>query len=291
MSSVREEVSGATLANQIRMERAGHKGAFLLVEGSADSTFFRKFVNEDECIITVCLGKENVIEAIAILEKKSFNGVLGVLDKDFSDLVGYPQFYGAIIFTDRNDVEMMILFSTAIYNIILEFGDNDRIDALEEAAGKSISDIVCDAASFLGTLRMLSLREGWHLKFDGMTYRFIARNSFELDEMRTVQHVLGRSNARPPLSDDELVELVNLERNKFESKQDVSCGHDCVRIFGRALALRIGNSNQFNSSTGAIILEKIMRVAYEYRDFTQTNLHRGIRFWEQATGFRVLRET
>ena len=290
MSSVRGEISGETLANEIRLVRANHKGSFLLVEGEADASLFKKFINESDCAITVCAGKENALKAIKILAEAGFEGALGILDKDFFDIVGHPEFQGAVLFTDHNDVEVMILCSEALKNVLLEFGIDDKKQALEEAAGKPVCDIIFDASAFLGVLRMLSLREKWNLRFEGMSYKFADANSFELDESRTVQHITGRSDAQPSISDEELVDLARTEKGARSNGREICCGHDCVRLLGRALRRQLGNTNLFNNEDGARNLGKILRIAYHRDQFCQTQLHQGIGAWEASSGYTILRQ-
>ena len=68
------------IANDIRMERAylGYDSyTFLVVEGSTDERVYKHFIAEDKCQIIVAHSKDNAINALAILEKDNFLGVLG----------------------------------------------------------------------------------------------------------------------------------------------------------------------------------------------------------------------
>ncbi|MGY6697596.1 MAG: hypothetical protein ACXIUW_16435 [Roseinatronobacter sp.] len=266
-----------------------HNGSFLLLEGDSDASLLKKFIDQSECALIVCSGKENALEAITILTQSHFEGVLAILDKDFSDIIGFPEFEGVVLFTEHNDAEIMIMSSAALDDVLLEFGIDDRKKALEKAAGQPICDIIFEASAFLGTLRLLSLREGWNLRFEGMTYKFLDANSYELDELRTVNHITGRSDRRPALSVDEVVQMVAVEMEPRCKKDEICCGHDCVRLLGRALHRRIGNTNQFNNDDGAKNLEKILRIAYNMDHFRHTKLYHDICEWEACSGYSVLR--
>lgn len=145
-----------------------------------------------------------------------------------------------------------------------------------------------DEAAFLGALRLLSLKHGWHLRFKGMTYKFASGNSFLLDQIKTVQQISGRSDTRPPFTDAELVQLANDEKAACGSVAELCCGHDCVRILGRALRHDIGSTSAFVNEDGAMNLEKILRLAYSLEQFAVTKLCKGIRAWESKTGYRVV---
>ncbi len=249
------------MANQIRLEGALHDGSFLLVEGSSDANLFRKFCDADRCSIIVCIGRKNLIEAITILENSGFRGALGLADKDFSDLIGYPAHKGSVVYSDENDIEIMILCSPALENVLREFGVKDRVNAVE-ASGKDVCDLIFEAASFCGAFRYLSKRDSWYLKFSGMTYRFNHQSSFKLDKLRTVQHVVSRSQKRPKETEVNILKLIKIELDRIEEKKSLCCGHDCVRILGRALQRELGNTNKFNNPKGAETLERVLRLVY-----------------------------
>lgn len=288
MSSIKEEISGETIANDVRLQRATHKGSFLLVEGSDDANLFKKFSDSQQCSIIVCLGRRRLLEAITVLEKAAFSGALGIADKDFADFVGFPTFEGKVVFTDENDIEIMILCSPALDNLLGEFGAKDRVSAIVESGGKQVCDLVFDAASFVGALRLVSQVEGWSLSFEGMTYQFIDLNSYCFDESKTVRHVLGRSKRRPCMTNDEILTRVQEQVSQIDMAKKLCCGHDCLRVLGKALKKKFGNTNEFNGAGRAKTLGRILRLAYDFDFFRQTNACQEIRKWETVTGFKVL---
>ena len=290
MNSIQEEISGTTIAGEIRLERAVHDGSFLLVEGSNDAKLFKKFCDPQECSITICFGRERLLEAITTLDRIHFAGALGIADRDFSELLSNPEFEGKVVFTDENDIEIMILCSPALDNLLNEFGAEDQISDIVNAGGKPVCEQIFNAASFLGTLRLLSQVEGWSLKFEGMTYQFIDRNSYSLDEPRTVEHVVGRSQQRPNMTGDEILTKIRDQLSKIDSPKKLCCGHDCVRVLGRALRRKIGKTSEFDNNNGAKILGHILRLAYEFDFFQQTSAYQEIRKWETLTGYNVFQQ-
>ena len=77
---MKENLAAERIANEVRIER-GYPGhslyTFLLVEGSTDERVYKHFIAEDKCQIIVAHSKDNAINALAILEKDNFLGVLG----------------------------------------------------------------------------------------------------------------------------------------------------------------------------------------------------------------------
>ena len=290
MSSVMEGVDGISIANQVRLERASHRGSFLLVEGNGEERVFDRFCSDDVCSIVVCVGKPNLLEAIEELEKSRFVGALALADRDYFEFTGYPEIEGDVIYTEENDFDIMIISSGALNKVIAEFGSVERIRHITEREGKSIEDLVFLSASRIGTLRMVAQRNGWWLNFSGMNYRFKPKNSFEIDERSTIAHVYGRSRENVEVSEEEVRIRFQEVLDKDIDAKRLCCGHDCVRVLGRGLRKAFGSTSQFNDEKGARTLEGVLRLSYEWEHFQSTATYRSIRSWEAERGFRVFRE-
>ena len=288
MTSIQREISGTIIANQVRLERATHDGSFLLVEGSEDAKLFGKFCNSQQCSIIVCIGREKLLEAITILERSNFVGALAIADRNYSEFFGHPEFEGEVIFSDENDIEIMILCSPALDNVLREFGAEDKVSAVVEAEGRSVCELIFDAASFLGALRLSSQTHGLSLSFEGMKYKFADQNSFSLDKVQTLRHVLARSKEPPQMTEEEILTNVKKQLSRMGQGMRVCKGHDCLRVLGRALRKKLGTTNQFSSEEGSKVLGGILRLAYEFEFFQQTRIYHSVRKWENETGFKVL---
>lgn len=288
MSTVRDEITGQTLANEIMLERATHSRSFFLVEGCSDASLFKRFSDSDHCSIVVCAGWENLVQAISILSEMGYEDVLGFCDRDYCDKNGYPDYSGVIIFTDENDLETQIICSSALEKVLEEFGVADRIVAEVEREGISPSELVLRWSHATGALRFLSEKNGWNLKFDGMKYKFLDKNNPEFCVDLTTQHVVGRSS---PVGLPDLATIKTSVRSciRTMSNPELAKGHDCIAVFGRAFRRRFGGTNKFNSPDGRDDLAKILRIAYEFAFFQETRGYNEIRRWETATGHSVLR--
>lgn len=288
MNSVQKAIDGETIASQIRLARQSSSRSFLLVEGISDKRFFKRFTDESECFITVCFGKENALAAIKTLAADDTQGVLGVLDRDFSEIFGYPEHSGYAMFTDHNDLEIMILTTDALDIVLTQYADDNALQKFETEKGKTFREVMFDISAFLGALRIYSIQRGLNMKFEGMKYRFLDRNSVDLDRFKTVQHVTGRTDPKPRIPHKEIMDSVETELKNTAQSRDICCGHDCVRIFGRALNRQIGKVNIFDSDDGVGQLETILRVAYSWENFQKTKLYENIRDWEIKSGHKVL---
>ena len=156
-----------SIANEIRMTRGQHKGAFLLVEGSTDALLFEKLTNEN-CKVLFSNGKDNAIRIMEILESSKFSGVLAIVDSDFWFLDNITPQSPNILVTDGHDLEIMMIFSDALEKVLAEFGSSRSIKNL----GMNVRDLLIKLALPLGILRMLSAstRKNLELNFREMQY-------------------------------------------------------------------------------------------------------------------------
>jgi hypothetical protein len=66
---VRDFLTVDRVANQIRLRRSTYTGTFLLVEGSSDKTFYKRFVDQLVCELVETSGKPSSKQrAIEILK-------------------------------------------------------------------------------------------------------------------------------------------------------------------------------------------------------------------------------
>src|SRR6267378_656553 len=94
------------IANEIRLKRSHHPGAFLVLEGRDDRLLNEVLTDRGACQIVVGEGKERVLDIVSILEHDGFPGVLGLVDADFDRINGVA--YGPnVVVTDGHDLESM----------------------------------------------------------------------------------------------------------------------------------------------------------------------------------------
>lgn len=288
MSSIEDGISCESLANEVRMLRASHEGSFLLVEGSGDKKFLSSILDFSSCEVVVCLGREKLLGVVSELGSEGFQGVLGFADRDFSNITGYPDYEGEVVYTDENDLEMMLLCSGALDKVLWEYGKSDIARSIARE-GKDIRNMIYESARVVGTLRLLSQERSWSLRFDGMKYKFVDSRSYRLDLMKTVRQVMARTPRSIGLTPDAIEFLVVERMSRENSAKELCCGHDCVRVLGRALKKLLGNTNKFDNEQGARELEEALRMAYESEQFRSTGAYCHIRRWEEVSGFKILR--
>ena len=272
------------------MLRAASGKAFLLVEGSSDAKILKRFTSEADCSIVVCLGKDRLFGATSKLESSKVEGVLAFADRDFCDLIGYPEYLGSVVFTDENDLETQILRSQATINILNEFGSAAKIASEIGQPCVDPHEKIAAWSAPTGALRHASIINSWGLHFSEMTYQFVSANSPEICPNKTVRHVLSRSSNAFAPTEAQATEAIAENLARY-SPWALSNGHDCIAVLAKSLRNALGSTNEFNSRAGTKTLEKILRLSYEIDMFRATHSYAHIRFWEKATGFIVLHDT
>ncbi len=115
---MRDSLTVDRVANQIRLRRSTYIGTFLLVEGSSDKTFYKRFVDQLVCELVETSGKpsskQRAIDILKILEQSNFQGVLAIVDADFDRIETLLYTSPNLLRTDSHDLETMLIIFTSI---------------------------------------------------------------------------------------------------------------------------------------------------------------------------------
>jgi len=285
---MKEYITPARIANQVRMTRTQFAGSFLIVEGSTDGQFYEWFVDPNQCQVVIAHNKANAISALNLLENDSFSGVLVIVDADFDVLTGKYPTSPNIVFTDTHDLETMIIKSPALEKVLGEFGSEEKINQFVQNRGKDVLAVLIECSRSIGYLRWVSLREGLSLTFEGLDFgKFIDKEQLTVGEARLFKTVKDKSG-RQDIADSQLKESVQAIRKDDHDPWHVCCGHDLVCVLSIGLCKAIGSWNAGDVKID--VLERSLRLAYERTHFQQTQLYASIQRWEQAnTPFAVLK--
>ena len=155
-----------------------YRDAYVLVEGETDRTFYSALLGAIPHIQFRALnGWENVSNTINLAIKASFSHVLGIIDRDYHAIAndGIEE-HTQLAFTDSNDIEMMLITSSAYDKFLKVCGSNAKVDSYQD-----IRAPVLTAAFPLGILRALSLLNGYNLYFDGIACKDFCNGHDVLD--------------------------------------------------------------------------------------------------------------
>ena len=277
---MREELDAVDIANDIRMDRSQHAGAFLIVEGDTDARLYRRYVSASDCQLVPVRGKGNAIRTLLILNEAEFAGVLAIVDADFDRLDKELPAIPNLHFTDTHDLETMLLQSPALGKVLSEFGSEDKLKAFTETQQNELRNVLLASGSRVGYLRWASLQQRFNLKFEGVKFgKFVSDDTLAIDDAGLVKAVKDHSQAHHLKDDDLLAGMTALHDAQHDLWQ-LCCGHDLVEILSAGLRKAIGSNDAKQVEPER--LNGALRLAYEFAYFCATSLYAAIREWEAA---------
>jgi hypothetical protein len=273
-------VTGNDVAVEVRMSRSAFAGAIVLVEGDDDILFLERFTNTDECILLPARGKDNVLTALRLLDEEEFAGALGIVDADFWHIMPPNEEPENVCLTDYHDIEIMIIESEALVRMLNEYGSQDKIRAFMAQSGSpDIRHALYEIAFPIGVLRLVSMKRGLRLKFDGMRYdRIVSRDTLAVNIEALVNIVLQVSSCHLPGAelqtalDEECLEQIDVDRSQ------ICCGDDLIALI--CIGLRKALGTQDSKVASRRYIASALRLTYDSEEFHHTGLYACIREWE-----------
>ena len=284
---MRNYITAADVANEIRMTRTQFRGTFLIVEGqTADLRVYKRLIDPEQVQVTPAHNKDNALAALALLENTNFLGVVAIVDADFWRLEGVEPASPNLFITDTHDLETMLLDSPSLDKLLDEFGSEQKIARFTENNKMGVRQALLIAAIPIGYLRWASQQDDLSLRFEGINFsEFIDRETLHLDVSKLIQEVKNKSR-RQNLNENDLRNKIDELTDSKHNSWDICCGHDLVSILSFGL-YRVLGSNQ-RREVEPEVLEKFLRAGYESTYFLSTQLYQSLRGWEASNlPFRI----
>lgn|SRR6266508_3685792 len=239
---MKEYLTGADLFSVLLLMRSSWKGTLLATEGTTDSRLLDSFIDHAECQTIPGYGKEKVTEAIEIADRRSADGILGIVDADFDHLDGRQSSSPNLLLTDHHDFLVMILNSRALEKFINNWCNQEKVQRFLAVGGyRDFRDAIFIKALPLGLLRRHSFRRELGLRFhDVRVERFIIRDDLSTDLQEMVARVLQRSGMTLTMRDDLVRQIAEALGGDHDVLQ-VCNGHDLLEILAIGLRRAIGN--------------------------------------------------
>jgi len=269
MTSLSRLKNPGELFAELLMSRTGFDGSFLVVEGDDDSRFWRRKVAEDRCDLVIAGGRLNVEGLIARVDAHRFAGTLGLVDADFSGIEGASPSPN-LIYTEDHDLEAMLLQSSALDAVLVEYGDRSLIEGFERRAGHRTREALLARGLPFGRLRWPSQRRSLGLNFERLKpSRFVARTGWQLD-------IDGLHIEAAQLCGLSLTDLRSHLDTLPEAPAWAVCqGHDLLHILNIGLAGALGHRYPGHDTLG-----KMLRQAVQIHELHASSIYRDIRAWE-----------
>ena len=266
------------IANRAMMKRARSHETCVLVEGIEDYRVYAKFLDLEFCRIEVCFGRDNVGAVLSILKSRSFDGVLAVRDADFSALERRAGVSPHMVKTDWHDIETMMLWSSALRQVVVEWTTSDR----PPPDSREVLHIVVGIAEWIGYLRWLSEIDSLGLFLRDIDIaRFVDKKGV-FSWANFIDYVQERSR-KGALDPDHLRRRCSELKDPSHDRRHVCSGHDMCRVLAHLFVHRWGGK-----ATSGADIEKALRIAYHESEFHSSDLWRAVCEWERDNPpFRV----
>lgn len=279
MSFMIDEIDGEIIANSLCLDPLD--GYYVLVEGESDELFYSKFLDSDNCNIEICHGKQNILDAIKILDLRKKNvKYVGLVDKDYEFLIEEIK-SDNLISTDSHSLETMCVTSRSFNNVMNEYFDSKKVKDLESRMAVTIVEHILGLALEIAHIRIISQKDKYFFRFKPskekpkeLDYsKFICKNKFEFLGVDSLLDTIRRYyNQAVDLENTELkMKISNLNLGNYDVR-DLCHGHDISRIISLGLKKAIGKNSTKDASVEEI--ERSLRLAYSREDFYSSGIKR-----------------
>lgn len=274
---MRNYIDAPSILSEAKMMWDSNKKLCIFVEGKSDRIFFNSLFKDIKNIqIRALEGWENVESVISLARKNNFTKALGIIDKDYhyvnnDGIVPNEQ----LLFTDDNDIEMMLFNSTAYDKFLEVCGKENKLKLYDD---KRL--MVLEAAFPIGAFRSISLANNYCLCFDGFDYKSITdKNSLFVDVEKLVTKIVERTCSKGNkviINKEEIINQISLiKSNKIITSY---CnGHDVLNILCIAMTKLYATASANDYTPTAIFNYLLM--GYSFNEFKKTSLHREIVKW------------
>lgn len=278
---MREYLTSDDICNQLSMERTLYDGLFLVVEGVTDERLYEKFIDSGSVRIVEAHSKDNVRRTVGCMRSsRKDDMVAGIVDPDLDRLNGRKAEV-PVFNTDRRDMEMMIIASNALDDVLAEYGDHDLLERFTEDFGP-VREAIVTASYPIGLLMHISAKEGLGLSFKNLDFRdFIDQRTLGLDARRMIDSVM--SNSSPcRMGRKALLRRLNNDARNLDDIWMAARGHDTVAILLIGLKGSFGSFNSRHLTEGE--LGGALRLAFSDACFRGTDLYRDSSAWAERKG-------
>ena len=285
MKSITRHLDELDIAQEVRMERQKHKGAFLLLEGSTDIKRLSKFSNASLCSMVNSYGREHALKALNLLDDEGFEGVLAIVDADFDRITKSIESHDAVIYSETHDLDLDWAHPEVIGRYLQEVGDVMKCKSF--GSTESIIAAIIEGLRPVSYARLLNKRGIIRYKlsdvelancFGGLSVDV----SKYVNEICSVRNITN-AQKREKLNED----IVNALSREAHNPYQVTNGHDFNCALGIALRNELGSRRDIHTWTSEIELG--IRLTYNRDEFRQSLVYRGVKAWEAKNpSYRVL---
>lgn len=279
---MQEFIVPSVILDQARMLYRDANKLTIVVEGSSDRTFFRTMMGEQVIQFSPVNGWENVRDIIDVAIAQGYVETMGIIDKDYHVLLndGVTE-NDQLAFTDQNDLEMMLFLSPSFSKFLTISAIEAKISTIENPRVP-----ILKAASYLGALRALSLKNNYCLCFDEYKCKdYVEHTRLAADIKQLVKKVIQRTRSKGiSVSIDETALLSAVNDYVRDNCAECLCnGHDVIEIVGIAMRKLYASADATEYSEERVF--EMLLQGYTVEEFQKSELYTKLKVWMENIGF------
>ena len=287
-----EFITPERTANAILQDN-NFEGHYLIVEGDKDIKLYGKFINNQNFRIKPAFGNEKVKEVLRILEERGFDKKIGIIDSDFNKILENELDIDGLFITDDHDIEVMIIKTKALENVIRIFCSEAKIRKFEKANSTTIRTALLNIGKEIGYLKLANKLHNLGLVFKPKTAdgNLIKYSNFTCDktlsflgDVKLVDTIMNYSRVKSPSMKvkDEIVKTFNeIKAENYDLNQLVN-GHDLSNLLYLLMKKALASRNKMLVNNNSV--EDSLILSYEYDYFKKTELYSDLRVWADSKG-------
>jgi len=254
----------------------GETKPWLIVEGESDIRFFeQRFTSRKPITYEERKGWKGVVDllkewSLLSSEEKDGKVVVGVIDRDYHEVVG-TEIPENIVVVDHRDLEIVMFeCDEALHKVLSELGSKEKLPKIDERIDLGcVRETIYQLAYPLSKLRFLNaITSDITLTF---VKPFNFRKIIELNPLDLkLDELIKRVSIDSCCHIDSLKSLMDAEVvNDWNIHQKIANGHDVITILGKSLQRHFGNNDA--KLIEGDRLEATFRMSYPNNEFENSN--------------------
>ena len=273
MISIARHMDEYDIAQEVRLERKVHKGAFLLLEGSTDIKRLSRFVDDAKCSTVNCYGRLKATKAIELLYDEGFPGVLGLVDADFDRIDGTPPEHEGLIYSVAHDFDMDWITEDIIRKYLDEVGDRQKCES--HGSAQAIIDKILLSLKPISVARYFNHTKHISYKLSDIDItKCLSGFSVNIDEY--VDLIFENRNASDEMKSAIRGQITGGIKQTYDLRQ-LTNGHDFICALGVCLRTELGSRRDVHTWSREV--EMHIRLLYSDTEFRSSNLYNEICAW------------
>lgn len=279
--SIYDSSIDSLLANTLLLRARNNKLTVIYVEGNTDFDYFYNFFDKSKCHIEGCRGKSTVIQIINKSNERKYKGVIGILDKDYDQLLSRLQIIPNLFYTDEHDMECMILKTEVFERLINKFTDSKKCKNINLEEDQIQSEII-SIGKKMGAIRRYNELFNLGISFKELNFEDYLDDELLFDVDKIIEIILRAYRFSDPVQvEEDLNKEISIDYDTWQ----VCRGHDITELvkifFTRDGLPNIGNPKSQKEINTLEKVEDLIQIAYGTNDFKRTELYSELNKWEK----------